>query len=126
VVKKILRGYKRAETKRIIAFRSHWGYQSEYYNPASGNEKGGVEGEPGWFRRNWLVPVPEATALEALNEHITYSGCLPGEPTAHHHRTTHHGWWGMCGRRGKGVPNGESRRKAWKRCRCQWERSLLS
>ena len=61
VVKKILRGYQRVETDRIIAFRSHWGYQSEYCNPASGNEKGGVEGELGWFRRNWLVPVPEAS-----------------------------------------------------------------
>jgi transposase len=54
VVKKILRGYQRVETERIIAFRSHWGYQSEYCNPASGNEKGGVEaswagsGATGW------------------------------------------------------------------------------
>src|ERR1700738_115458 len=45
VVKKILRGRQRIETDRIIAFRSHWGYQSEYCNPASGNEKGGGEGE---------------------------------------------------------------------------------
>jgi len=45
VVKKILRGRQRIETDRIIAFRSHWGYQSEYCNPAKGNEKGGVEGE---------------------------------------------------------------------------------
>src|ERR1700739_885987 len=69
VVRKILRGYQRVETDRMIAFRSHWGYQSEYCNPASGNEKGGVEGELGWFRRNWLVPVPEASALDTLNEH---------------------------------------------------------
>jgi transposase len=58
LVKKILRGYQRVETERVIAFRSHWGFQSEYCNPASGNEKGGVEGEQGWFRRNFLVPVP--------------------------------------------------------------------
>jgi len=70
VVKKILRGYQRVETERIIAFRSHWGYQSEYCNPASGNEKGGVEGELGWFRRNWMVPVPEASHLAALNQQI--------------------------------------------------------
>ena len=75
VVRKILRGYQRVETERIIAFRSHWGYQSEYCNPASGNEKGGVEGELGWFRRNWLVPVPEASALDTLNEHIL-DACL--------------------------------------------------
>jgi transposase len=43
-VKKILRGYQREETERVIAFRSHWGFKSEYCNPASGNEKGGVEG----------------------------------------------------------------------------------
>jgi transposase len=70
MVKKILRGYQRIETDRIIAFRSHWGYQSEYCNPASGNEKGGVEGELGWYRRNCMVPVPEAKDLAALNEQL--------------------------------------------------------
>src|ERR1700689_44408 len=45
LVKKILRGRQRIETDRIIAFRSHRGYQSEYCNPAKGNEKGGAEGE---------------------------------------------------------------------------------
>src|SRR5712671_5573867 len=70
VVKKILRGRQRIETDRIIAFRSHWGYQSEYCNPARGNEKGGVEGELGWYRRNCLVPVPEAKDLAALNEQL--------------------------------------------------------
>ena len=57
-------------TSRVIAFRSHWGYQSEYCNPASGNEKGGVEGEVGRYRRNWLVPVPEANDLAALNDQL--------------------------------------------------------
>lgn len=64
---KILRGRQRQETERIIGFRSHWGFQSEYCNPESGNEKGGVEGELGWFRRNCLVPVPEAAELGSLN-----------------------------------------------------------
>ena len=64
-VKKILRGYQREETERMIAFRSHWGFVSEYCRPARGNEKGGVEMELGWFRRNWLVPVPEAEDLDA-------------------------------------------------------------
>jgi transposase len=73
VVKKILRGRQRIETDRIIAFRSHWRYQSEYCNPASGNEKGGVEGELGWYRRNCLVPVPEAQDLAALNEQLLTS-----------------------------------------------------
>ena len=66
-VKKILRGRQREETERIIAFRSHWGFRSEYCNPARGNEKGGVENELGWYRRNFLVPVPEAGDLAGLN-----------------------------------------------------------
>jgi len=66
-VKKIFRGYRREETARMIAFRSHWGFASEYCQPARGNEKGGVEMELGWFRRNWLVPVPEADDLESFN-----------------------------------------------------------
>lgn len=69
-VKKILRGYQREETARFIAFRSHWGFQSEFCTPGKGNEKGGVEGEGGYFRRNHLVPVPKAGNLESLNEQI--------------------------------------------------------
>lgn len=75
LVKKILRGRQRIETDRIIAFRSHWGFQAEYCNPASGNEKGGVEGELGRYRRNVLTPVPEAESLEALNERLL-AACL--------------------------------------------------
>ena len=67
-VKKILRGHQREETERFIAFRSHWGFESNFCNPARGNEKGGVEGEQGYFRRNYLVPLPAARDLEHLNE----------------------------------------------------------
>src|SRR6266568_2019156 len=69
-VKKILRGYQREETERLIAFRSHWGFQTEFCNPARGNEKGGVEGEVGYFRRNHLVPVPPAKNLQELNQYL--------------------------------------------------------
>ena len=77
-VKKILRGHQREETARFIAFRSHWGYQSEFCNPASGHEKGGVEGEGGQFRRNQLVPVPKVRNLEELNK-LLLAGCLEDE-----------------------------------------------
>lgn len=69
-VKKILRGHQREETARFIAFRSHWGFQSEFCTPGEGHEKGGVEGEGGYFRRNHLVPVPKARNLEDLNEQL--------------------------------------------------------
>lgn len=67
-VKKILRGHQREETTRFIAFRSHWGFQSEFCTPGEGHEKGGVEGEGGYFRRNHMVPVPEVANWEALDE----------------------------------------------------------
>ncbi len=73
-VKKILRGRQRIETDRLIAFRSHWGFQTDFCNPARGNEKGGVEGEVGYFRRNYLVPVPECKDLGELNEKLL-EGC---------------------------------------------------
>jgi len=73
-VKKILRGYQREETTRFIAFRSHWGFQSEFCTPGEGHEKGGVEGEGGQFRRNYLVPVPKVRDLEELNR-LLASGC---------------------------------------------------
>jgi transposase len=73
-VKKILRGYQRIETDRLIAFRSHWGFRTEFCNPARGNEKGGVEGEVGYFRRNHLVPIPCVENLEELNRQLLM-GC---------------------------------------------------
>jgi transposase len=66
-VKKILRGHRREETARFIGFRSHWGFASEFCTPGEGHEKGGVEGEGGHFRRNYLVPVPSVQHLEELN-----------------------------------------------------------
>lgn len=69
-VKKILRGYQREETARFIAFRSHWGFAAEFCTPAEAHEKGGVEGEAGYFRRNHWVPVPQARDLEDLNRQL--------------------------------------------------------
>jgi transposase len=67
-VRKVLRGRQRVETEQFIAFRSHWRFQAEFCMPAAGHEKGGVEGENGYFRRNHWVPVPQAADLGILNE----------------------------------------------------------
>jgi hypothetical protein len=69
-VKKILRGYQREETARFVAFRSHWGYESQFCNAAKGNEKGGVEGDVGYSRRNYLMPIPQVRHLVELNAHL--------------------------------------------------------
>lgn len=66
-VRRILRGNRREETIRFIAFRSHWGFAAEFCTPGEGHEKGGVEGEGGYFRRNHLVPVPQVLDLTELN-----------------------------------------------------------
>ena len=77
-VRKILRGREREETVRFIAFRSHWGFEASFCTPARGNEKGGVEGEVGYFRRNHLVPVPQAKDWAELNEQLL-TGCRQDE-----------------------------------------------
>jgi len=71
-VKRILQGHRREETARFIAFRSHWRYEAVFCNPGvdHAHEKGGIEGEGGYFRRNHWVPVPQARDLEDLNEQL--------------------------------------------------------
>ncbi|MGW2311314.1 IS21 family transposase [Actinomadura luteofluorescens] len=62
----------RVETERWTAFRSHYGIESFYCRPGieGAHEKGGVEGQIGWFRRNHFVPVPEVDSLAELNQMI--------------------------------------------------------
>ena len=69
-VKKILRGFRREETARFIAFRSHWRFESEFCTPYEAHEKGGIEGEAGYFRRNHWVPLPQARDLAELNAQL--------------------------------------------------------
>jgi transposase len=63
---------RRVEAERWTAFRSHYGLDALYCQPGirGAHEKGGVEGQIGWFRRNHLVPVPEVGTLAELNEMI--------------------------------------------------------
>jgi hypothetical protein len=71
-------GFSRArvETERWIAFRSHYGLDAFYCQPGltGAHEKGGVEGQIGWFRRNHLVPVPQVNSLAELNQRIDVWG----------------------------------------------------
>ena len=47
---------------------------AEFCTPGEGHEKGGIEGEAGYFRRNHWVPVPVAADLAALNAQLL-AGC---------------------------------------------------
>jgi transposase len=67
---RILKGKNREEQKSFTGFRAFYNFEARYCNPASGNEKGGVEGLVGFVRRNFLVPIPKAATLEELNERL--------------------------------------------------------
>ena len=69
-VKRILRGYRREETARFVAFRSHWRFEAEFCTPGEAHEKGGVEGEVGRFRRNHWVPGAPGARPGELNAQL--------------------------------------------------------
>lgn len=70
--KKTLKGRRRVENERFVAFRSHYLYEAWFTLSGieGAHEKGGVEGEVGRFRRNHLVPVPQFSSLDALNDQL--------------------------------------------------------
>lgn len=49
------------------ALASHYAFDLDFTGKNSGNEKGLVENLVGWFRRNFLVPVPRVDTIEELN-----------------------------------------------------------
>jgi transposase len=71
-VTKVMQGRDRKENARWTAFRSWYGFEAFYCEPgeAGAHEKGGVEGEIGRFRRNFLVPVPRVRSLADLNARL--------------------------------------------------------
>ncbi|MBU4257596.1 IS21 family transposase [Patescibacteria group bacterium] len=69
-VQKVMRGKDRIEQDGFIKFKAYYSIDARFCNPASGHEKGGVEGLVGFARRNYMVPVPEAESLAELNEKV--------------------------------------------------------
>jgi transposase len=67
-VNRILQGRKREEQVTFVRFRSHYLFESRFCTPGQGHEKGGVESDVGYARRNFLVPMPEVADFEALNQ----------------------------------------------------------
>lgn len=69
-VLKVLRGKDRREQEAFARFHAYYNFEPCFCNPASGHEKGGVEGLIGFVRRNYLVPVPQVANLEELNQRL--------------------------------------------------------
>jgi hypothetical protein len=60
----IVFGRQRKENERFVALRSFYGFDAFFCRPGveGAHEKGGVEGGIGYFRRNYLTPVPKIAA----------------------------------------------------------------
>ena len=67
-VKRILEGKNREEQTTFIGFRSYYLFDSRFCTPGQGHEKGGVESDVGYSRRNFLVPMPEVADFDELNQ----------------------------------------------------------
>ncbi len=65
-------GRHRVENERWVRFKSHYGFDAFYCEPGikGAHEKGGIEGEVGRFRRNFLTPVPAVATLAELNDRL--------------------------------------------------------
>jgi len=66
-VNRILQGRNREEQTQFTHFRSHYLFESRFCTPGQGHEKGGVESDVGYGRRNFLVPAPEVADFDQLN-----------------------------------------------------------
>jgi hypothetical protein len=67
-VQRILDGRNREEQTHFSHFRSYYLFESRFCTPGQGHEKGGVESDVGYGRRNFLVPVPEVANFDELNQ----------------------------------------------------------
>jgi transposase len=79
----ILEGRNREEQALFLAFRNHYVFDSRYCNPASGHEKGGVENDVGYARRNFLAGCPAFADYEELNAYLLAQCQQADERTVH-------------------------------------------
>ena len=80
-VQKVFRGKKRRLQETYDKFRAYYNFEPRFCNTGAGHEKGGVEGLVGFSRRNYMVPVPEAEDLEALNAKLLKECLAYGDHT---------------------------------------------
>jgi hypothetical protein len=66
-VAKILGDGRRERSKLFAELQSHYLFRDRFGRPGKGNDKGNVEGMVGFGRRTFMVPIPEAADIDALN-----------------------------------------------------------
>lgn len=74
-VQRILVGRNRQEQTSFTSLRSHYLFESRYCTPGAGHEKGGVESDVGYVRRNFLTPLPQVADFSELNQ-LLLQACL--------------------------------------------------
>jgi transposase len=89
------RGRPRQEVRGFAAFRSHYLFESHFCMPGleGAHEKGGVESGIGHTRRQFMVPIPDATSFEDLNQQFL-ARCLKedGRRVARERQTIGEAW----------------------------------
>lgn len=66
-VAQILGDGTRKRSRMFEALQSHYLFEDRFGRPGRGNDKGKVEGMVGFARRTFMVPIPSAPDIEALN-----------------------------------------------------------
>lgn len=71
-VKKVFKGKKRELNETFESLSGFFAFETNFCQPGieGAHEKGGVESNIGYSRRNWLVPVPKVKSIEELNEYV--------------------------------------------------------
>jgi transposase len=72
VKKVVFHSRSREENPRWTAFHEYYGFTPFCCEPGlrGAHERGGVEGQVGYFRRNYLTPVPQVDSLDELNAQL--------------------------------------------------------
>ena len=67
LVSRILADGTRKRARLFSGLLSHYLVCDRYGRPGKGNDKGAVEGQVGWARRNFMVPLLLFASWEAFN-----------------------------------------------------------
>lgn len=78
----------RHEQRAFTALRSHYLFEAHFCTPGlkGAHEKGGIEHGVGFTRRNYLVPLPEVTSFEELNQ-LLLARCLQDDQRRVHRQS---------------------------------------
>ena len=69
-VSHIGKGRERTLTREFLRLQSHFNFKEHFCLVRRPNEKGHVEGDVGYARRNFMVPMPRVESIEELNTYL--------------------------------------------------------